>query len=144
MQLMITITSFYYRINILCQSRSHLVLEAFEDELPLLVLILSNSVFRLQLVILHEFGVFQIHLLRVEPVRAHVQHRPFVDFRCFVLGRVYLRIVLHEVTDPLYEFATFLLRLEILFLRQVGQANEDMHEHRYLDLLPHELQHHFH
>ena len=48
---------------------------------------------------------------------AEIKNCSFIDLGSLVLGCVYLRIVLHEVTYSLDEIAVLLLGLEIFLLR---------------------------
>jgi hypothetical protein len=103
-------------------------LEALEDKLSLLILILSNSILSFELVILHGLRIIEIHIFRVEHVGAEIEYCSLVDFCCLVLGSVDLRVELDEVTDSLDEIAALFLGLEVLLLREIGKTDQEMHE----------------
>ncbi len=60
-------------------------METLEDEFSLFVLVLPDSVFRLEFVDLHGLTVLESGVLRVEHVGTQVQHRLLVDLGGLVL-----------------------------------------------------------
>lgn len=114
-------------------------MEALEYQLTLLVLVLSDAVFALQLVQLHRLAAFQRRVFRMEHVRAQVQHGLLVDLQRLVVGRADLRVVLHELADAVHEAALLDLPPEVV-LAQVRQRDQDVHQHRHRDLLADQLQ----
>ena len=119
---------YYYAILIL----SYLILETLEDKFSLFILVLSNPIFSFKLIVFHGFGVIKVNILGVEHMGTEVQHCPLINLCSLILGSVDLRVVLHEVTDSLHEIAVFLLGLEELLLREVGQTNQKMHQNGHL------------
>lgn len=99
--------------------RSHFILEALKNQLALLVLVLTDTVFSFQLVVFHRLRVIQIHILRVEHVGAQIQHSSLVDLGSFVLRSVDLRVVLYKLTDLLHKTAILLLHFEVLLLGEI-------------------------
>ena len=93
------------RLSISYLLRSNLVLETLEDQLSLLILVLSDAILRLQLIQLHCFRVLEIVVFRVEHMGTKVQHCSLVYLCSLVLGGVYLGIILHKLTYPLHEVA---------------------------------------
>lgn len=65
---------------------------------------------------------------------AEIQHRSLVDLRRLVLWCVYLRVVLHEVADPLHKVTVLFLHLEILLLWQIRQAYQEVHQDGNLEV----------
>ena len=103
---------------------SNFILEALEDQLSLFVFVLSDSVFCFEFVVFHRLGIVQVYILWMEHVGTQIQNSSFVDFGRLILRCVDKGVVLYKVADSLNKIAIFLLSLEVLLLRQVGQANQ--------------------
>jgi hypothetical protein len=106
----------YYAILILS---SYFILETLEDKLSLLILILPNPIFSLEFIVFDGLGVIKVDVLGMEHMGTEIEHCSLVNLCSFVLGSVYLGVVLHKVTDSFHEIAVFFLGLEELLLRKV-------------------------
>jgi hypothetical protein len=80
-------TNYILKIDIETKRLADLVLEAFEDEFSLLVLIFLDSVFGLELVELHGVTVLGCIVLRMEHMCAEIEDGLFIDFNGFVFYR---------------------------------------------------------
>jgi hypothetical protein len=95
----------------------------------LLVFVLSDSVFCFEFVVFHGLGVVEVDIFGVEHMGAEIQHCAFIDFGCFILGGVDLRVVLHKIADSLNKLAVLFLRFEVLLFREVRETDKQVHEH---------------
>lgn len=81
-----------------------------------------------------------------DPTRSSYRFRPprfLMLHRSIITGSVDLGVELNELTDAVNEITLFHLMLEVL-LREVRQADQDVHQHTHLNVLPDELQQLFH
>lgn len=119
-----------------------LILEAFEDELALLILILPYPL----------FGIV-VFFLAVEHVAAEIEDCPPVHIRSLSLYIIQPVTFLVHALVELYKFWDLLDNVHILHLllesfpAEVGERDEEMHQHWHLEWLAYEFEemvHHQH
>lgn len=107
---------------------SHLILETLEDQLSLLILVLSNSVFSFEFVVLHWFRVIKINVLGMEHMSTEIQHCSFVNFSSFIFRSIDLRVIFDKLADFFHKIAVLLLNLKIFLFWEVRKTNQKVHQ----------------
>lgn len=78
-------------------------------------------------------------LLAVEHVRAEVQHSAFVHFGCLPIS-VEIGLIVHYKLVDTFDHINFIHLLLELVLTEIGESNQEMHEHTDFHRLPNRLQ----
>lgn len=101
-----------------------LVLEAFEDQISLLIFKLSDLVIWPHVIVVETLAeIVAREVLGVEHVGAQVKHRPFVNLVILVVHYGLLRVLRHEFLDDLRELALALCNCRENLFVQIAQTN---------------------